>query len=208
MATTNSIDAVYRHENPIAKLVAGVDEAGRGPLAGSVVAAAVILDAPIAGLTDSKKLSAPRRALLEQEIKQKALAWAIAESSEQEIDDINILQASLLAMKRAVLGLKLKPDQVLIDGNQLPPLEGYSMLAIVKGDLTEPCISAASILAKEYRDRQMMALHLLYPEYGFAQHKGYPTVLHRERLQQHGVAPAHRRSFGPVRNLLEMSLDK
>ena len=208
MAAINSNDAVYMHENPIAKLVAGVDEAGRGPLAGSVVAAAVILDAPIAGLTDSKKLSASRRALLEQEIRQKALAWAIAESSQHEVDDINILQASLLAMKRAVLGLKLKPDQVLIDGNRLPPLEGYSMLAIVKGDLTEPCISAASILAKEYRDRQMMELDLLYPEYGFAQHKGYPTALHRERLLQHGVTPVHRRSFGPVRDLLEMSFDK
>jgi ribonuclease HII len=192
------------HENPIAKLVAGVDEAGRGPLAGSVVAAAVILDssAPIIGLTDSKKLSAARRAALEPEIMQKAIAWAVAEASHSEIDDINILQASLLAMKRAVLGLRLKPDQVLIDGNRLPPLEGYSMLAIVKGDLSEPCISAASILAKEYRDRQMLDLDQLYPEYGFAQHKGYPTALHRERLRQYGVTPVHRRSFAPVRELL------
>jgi len=198
------------HKNPIAKLVAGVDEAGRGPLAGSVVAAAVILDAarPIAGLTDSKKLSAPRRAVLELEIKHKASAWAIAEASQSEVDDINILQASLLAMKRAVLALNLKPDQVLVDGNRLPPLEGYAMLAIVKGDLSEPCISAASILAKEFRDRQMLELDRLYPQYGFSQHKGYPTALHRERLQQYGISPVHRLSFGPVRDLLEMSPDK
>jgi ribonuclease HII len=198
------------HKNSIAKLVAGVDEAGRGPLAGSVVAAAVILDAsrPIAGLTDSKKLSAKRRATLEAEIKHSASAWAIAEASQSEVDDINILQASLLAMKRAVLALNLKPDQVLVDGNRLPPLEGYAMLAIVKGDLSEPCISAASILAKEYRDRQMLELDRLYPEYGFAQHKGYPTALHRERLQQYGVSPVHRRSFGPVRDLLTVSPGK
>jgi ribonuclease HII len=198
------------HKNSIAKLVAGVDEAGRGPLAGSVVAAAVILDAsrPIAGLTDSKKLSASRRATLELEIKHSASAWAIAEASQSEVDDINILQASLLAMKRAVLALNLKPDQVLVDGNRLPPLDGYAMIAIVKGDLSEPCISAASILAKEYRDRQMLELDRLYPEYGFAQHKGYPTALHRERLQQYGVSPVHRLSFGPVRDLLIVSPDK
>jgi ribonuclease HII len=192
------------YENPNAKLVAGVDEAGRGPLAGSVVAAAVILDDnfPIDGLTDSKKLSASRRALLELQIKQRAKAWAIAESSQLEVDEINILQASLLAMKRAVLGLELKPTQVLIDGNRLPQLEGYQMLAIVKGDLSEPCISAASILAKQYRDRQMLELDRLYPEYQFARHKGYPTALHRQLLKEHGVSPVHRRSFGPVRDLL------
>ena len=192
------------HENPNAKLVAGVDEAGRGPLAGSVVAAAVILDDnfPIDGLTDSKKLSASRRALLELQIKQRAKAWAIAESSQLEVDEINILQASLLAMKRAVLGLELRPTQVLIDGNRLPQLEGYRMLAIVKGDLSEPCISAASILAKQYRDRQMLELDRLYPEYQFARHKGYPTALHRQLLKEHGVSPVHRRSFGPVRDLL------
>ncbi len=191
-------------ENPIVKLVAGVDEAGRGPLAGSVVAAAVILDVarPIEGLTDSKKLSATRRATLEAQIKQKAIAWAIAESSQQEIDELNILQASLLAMKRALLALPVKPEQVLVDGNRLPPLDGYRMLAIVGGDLSEPCISAASILAKEYRDRQMLELDRLYPEYRFAQHKGYPTALHRELLQKHGVSPVHRRSFRPVRELL------
>jgi ribonuclease HII len=191
-------------ENPIAKLVAGVDEAGRGPLAGSVVAAAVILDEnfPIDGLTDSKKLSASRRATLELQIKQRAKAWAIAESSQLEVDEINILQASLLAMKRAVLALKLKPAQVLIDGNRLPHLDGYQMLAIVRGDLSEPCISAASILAKEYRDRQMLELDRLYPQYQFARHKGYPTALHRQLLKEHGVSPVHRRSFGPVRDLL------
>ena len=192
-------------ENSIAKLVAGVDEAGRGPLAGSVVAAAVILDAarPIDGLTDSKKLSAAKRSRLETHIKLKASAWAIAESSQQEVDQLNILQASLLAMKRAVLALPMKPGQVLVDGNRLPPIEGYRMLAIVGGDLSEPCISAASILAKEYRDRQMLELDRLYPEYRFAQHKGYPTALHRELLQKHGVSPVHRRSFRPVRELLE-----
>jgi len=192
------------HENPIAKLVAGVDEAGRGPLAGSVVAAAVILDEnfPIDGLTDSKKLSASRRTSLELQIKQRAKAWAIAESSQLEVDEINILQASLLAMRRAVLGLDLKPRQVLIDGNRLPKLDGYQMLAIVRGDLSEPCISAASILAKQYRDRQMLELDQLYPQYQFARHKGYPTKLHRQMLKEHGVSPVHRRSFRPVRELL------
>jgi ribonuclease HII len=191
-------------ENPIAKLVAGVDEAGRGPLAGSVVAAAVILDEnfPNDGLTDSKKLSASRRTALELQIKQRAKAWAIAESSQLEIDEINILQASLLAMKRAVLALELRPDQVLIDSNRLPRLDGYQMLAIVRGDLSEPCISAASILAKEYRDRQMLELDRLYPQYQFARHKGYPTALHRQLLKEHGVSPVHRRSFRPVRDLL------
>ncbi len=191
-------------ENPIAKLVAGVDEAGRGPLAGSVVAAAVILDTsrPIDGLTDSKKLSAARRATLETEIKLKARAWAVAESSQGEVDEINVLQASLLAMKRALLALDIKPEQVLVDGNRLPQLAGYHMLAIVGGDLSEPCISAASILAKEYRDRQMLELDRLYPQYCFAQHKGYPTALHRELLKKHGVSPVHRRSFRPVRELL------
>ena len=191
-------------EIPIAKLVAGVDEAGRGPLAGSVVAAAVILDEnfSIDGLTDSKKLSASRRASLELQIKQRAKAWAIAESSQLEVDEINILQASLLAMKRAVLGLDLKPGQVLVDGNRLPRLDGYQMLAIVRGDMSEPCISAASILAKQYRDRQMLELDQLYPQYQFARHKGYPTELHRRMLKEHGVSPVHRRSFRPVRELL------
>ena len=192
------------HENPIATLVAGVDEAGRGPLAGSVVAAAVILDAgsPLAGLTDSKKLSAARREALEAEIKQSAKAWSVAEASHHEVDEMNILQASLLAMKRALLGLNLVPGLVLVDGNRLPSLENYRMRAIVKGDLYEPCISAASILAKQYRDRQMLELDRLYPQYRFAQHKGYPTSLHRELLARHGASPVHRRSFKPVRDLL------
>lgn len=191
-------------ETALAMLVAGVDEAGRGPLAGSVVAAAVILDARcrIDGLTDSKKLSALRRESLEGEIKRRATAWAIAESSQQEVDDINILQASLLAMKRAVLGLSLKPGQVLVDGNRLPPLDGYRMRAVVRGDQSEACISAASILAKQYRDRQMLELDRLYPQYQFARHKGYPTELHRRLLREHGVSPVHRRSFKPVRELL------
>ncbi|MDH3632287.1 MAG: ribonuclease HII [Gammaproteobacteria bacterium] len=191
-------------EIPIAKLVAGVDEAGRGPLAGSVVAAAVILHEthPIAGLTDSKKLSAERRHMLEAEIKQHAMAWSIAEASHHEVDQINILQASLLAMRRALLGLKVIPELVLVDGNRLPRLESYQMRAIVKGDLYEPCISAASILAKQYRDRQMLELDRLYPQYQFARHKGYPTELHRKLLKQHGASPVHRRSFRPVREML------
>ncbi len=186
------------------KLVAGIDEAGRGPLAGSVVAAAVILDPadPIIGLTDSKKLSAARRARFESEIKARALAWTVAEASQSEVDEINILQASLLAMKRALLTLGIMPERVLVDGNRLPVVEGYRMQAIVGGDLSEPCISAASILAKEYRDRQMLELDRLYPEYAFARHKGYPTALHRELLQKYGVSPVHRRSFRPVRELL------
>ncbi len=191
-------------DSPIAKIIAGVDEAGRGPLAGSVVAAAVILDQsnPIAGLTDSKRLSAKQRCLLEGEIKQKALAWSVAEASHREIDEINILQASLLAMKRAVLKLQHRPDLVLIDGNRVPDLQGFKLQAIVRGDLSEACISAASILAKEARDRQMLELDNLYPQYEFARHKGYPTALHRELLKQHGVCPVHRLSFKPVRELV------
>ena len=186
-----------------AKVIAGVDEAGRGPLAGSVVAAAVILDPtqPIAGLTDSKRLSEAQRYKLEIEIKQKALAWSVAEASHSEIDQINILQASLLAMKRAVLQLSTKPECVLIDGNRIPDLEGFECQAIVKGDLTEPCISAASILAKQSRDRQMIELDAIYPQYEFARHKGYPTALHRELLKQHGACPIHRLSFKPVRDV-------
>jgi ribonuclease HII len=191
-------------ENPIAKLVAGIDEAGRGPLAGSVVAAAVILDSryPIEGLTDSKKLSARRRAELELEIRAHARAWAIAEASHVEIDRLNILQASLLAMQRALLALVPQPAQVLVDGNRLPAVDGYRMRAVVGGDLSEPCISAASILAKQYRDRQMLDLDRRFPEYQFARHKGYPTALHREMLQRHGACPVHRRSFRPVREVL------
>ncbi|MFV2031436.1 MAG: ribonuclease HII [Gammaproteobacteria bacterium] len=189
------------------KLVAGVDEAGRGPLAGAVVAAAVILDnaRPIAGLTDSKMLSAVKRSALEDEIKRKALAWAVADASIEEIDQFNILQASLMAMKRAVLRLQATPDLVLIDGNRLPDLPRFETRAIIKGDLSQPCISAASILAKEHRDRQMMVLDRRYPQYQFARHKGYPTRLHRELLKQYGACAAHRRSFRPVREVLSES---
>ena len=185
------------YDPPIAKLIAGVDEAGRGPLAGSVVAAAVILDSqqPISGLTDSKRLGERQRNRLEIEIRQKALAWAVAEASHSEIDQINILQASLLAMKRAVLQLSTRPRCVLVDGNRVPDLENFDCRAIVKGDLSEPCISAASILAKQFRDRQMLELDALYPQYEFARHKGYPTALHRELLKQHGPSPIHRLSF-------------
>lgn len=188
-------------------IIAGVDEAGRGPLAGSVVAAAVILDStrPIHGLTDSKKLSARQRATLEVEIKHNALDWAVAESSIEEIDRFNILQASLLAMKRAVLQLRRIPALILVDGNRLPDLPGLEARAIVKGDLSEPCISAASILAKEYRDRQMVLLDQLYPLYQFARHKGYPTRLHRQLLERHGACAAHRQSFKPVKDVLNGS---
>jgi ribonuclease HII len=189
------------YESSNAMVVAGVDEAGRGPLAGSVIAAAVILDpmSPITGLTDSKKLSAKQRGHLEALIKQNAACWALGEASCDEIDDINILQASLLAMKRAILSLEIKPERVLIDGNKTPKMSGYDLRAIIKGDLTEPAISAASILAKEFRDRQMIDLDLIYPQYQFARHKGYPTALHRELLNRHGPCPQHRRSFKPVR---------
>lgn len=184
-------------------LIAGVDEAGRGPLAGPVVAAAVILPATYAlpGLTDSKKLSAARRAHLEPLIKDCAIAWAVAQASASEIDEINILQASLLAMRRAVEALATVPLQALVDGNRAPAL-AMPVQCIVKGDLSEACISAASILAKQARDRMMLELDGLYPEYGFARHKGYPTTLHRQALLDHGPCPAHRRSFRPVKACL------
>jgi ribonuclease HII len=191
------------YDLPIAKLVAGVDEAGRGPLAGSVIAAAVILIQPhsIIGLTDSKKLSSVKRGALEEQIKKNSVAWAIGESSCTEIDEMNILQASLLAMKRAILQLNPMPVQALIDGNRVPDIPGLAMQAMIKGDLYEPCISAASILAKEYRDRQMVKLDQQYPQYRFAQHKGYPTRLHRSLLKQFGASPVHRVSFKPVREV-------
>jgi len=186
------------------RLVAGVDEVGRGPLAGAVVAAAVILDPsqPIEGLTDSKKLSEKRRDALFDEIKQKALAYAIGRAEVEEIDEINILQASLLAMKRAVEALEPRPEHALVDGNKLPSLP-CSADAIVKGDLTEPCISAASIIAKVTRDREMVEMDKKYPGYGLASHKGYPSKAHMEALSQLGVTEIHRRTFGPVRRLLE-----
>lgn len=184
-------------------LVCGVDEAGRGPLAGAVYAAAVILDPawPIIGLADSKTLSEKKRDMLAEMIKQHALAWAIAYADAEEIDCINILQASLLAMQRAVEALPVTPQQVLVDGLHCPKI-AYPAQAIVKGDSKVPAISAASILAKTARDAEMRQLDLLYPQYGFARHKGYPTAEHLQRLQQHGVSPVHRRSYAPVRKLL------
>lgn len=185
-------------------LVAGVDEVGRGPLVGEVVAAAVILDPnkPIDGLTDSKKLSEKRREQLAAEIKERALAWCIASASPAEIDQINILHASMLAMQRAVEGLKVQPDHVKVDGNRCPQLS-ISVEAIVKGDAKVAEIGAASIIAKVHRDQQMIDLDKAYPQYGFAKHKGYPTAEHMKLLQKHGVLPQYRRSFGPVKRLLE-----
>lgn len=185
-------------------IIAGVDEAGRGPLAGPVMAAAVILDParPIAGLADSKQLTERRRDALEIEIKEKALAWAVARAEVEEIDALNILQATLLAMRRAVVALYPAPQLVLIDGNRCPSVLPCRAEAIVKGDQTVPAISAASILAKVARDRELLSLDELYPNYGFARHKGYPTKDHVAALEQWGVTPVHRRSFGPVRKLL------
>ena len=184
-------------------LMAGVDEAGRGPLAGPVVAAAVILDElnPIKGLADSKKLSALRREVLYDEIRAKALCCSIALATAEEIDSLNILQATMLAMKRAVEGLRLKPHKVLVDGNRLPTLIILAE-AIVKGDALVPSISAASILAKVYRDRWCAEFHLEYPQYGFAGHKGYGTAAHLAALRLHGACPQHRRSFAPVAEVL------
>ena len=185
-------------------LIAGVDEAGRGPLAGPVFAAAVILDPqqPIAGLRDSKKLSERSRTRLALEIQQKAVAWAVASSSTAEIDAINILQASLLAMRRAVEALKSLPDEILVDGLYCPAVS-MPARAIVKGDASEQCIAAASILAKTARDAEMLRLHASFPDYGLDRHKGYPTAAHLAALQVHGPASIHRRSFAPVRRLLE-----
>ena len=184
-------------------LVAGVDEAGRGPLAGPVVAAAVILDdqRPIAGLADSKKLSPARCEALFDEIRAHALCFSIAEASVEEIDRLNILQATLLAMRRAVQGLRLKPVMVLVDGNRLPVLD-VPAEAIVKGDARVQAISAASILAKVHRDRWCAQLHERYPQYGFAGHKGYGTAAHMAALRAHGACPEHRRTFAPVAQLL------
>ena len=187
-------------------LLAGVDEAGRGPLAGPVVAAAVILDDlhPIRGLADSKLLSPGRREKLFDEIRAKALCVSIAEASVEEIDRLNILQATLLAMRRAVDGLRLRPHRVLVDGNRLPVLP-MPAEAIVQGDAKVPAISAASILAKVHRDRLCLALHERHPQYGFDGHKGYPTAAHLAALRQHGACDVHRRSFAPVRAVLIVS---
>ena len=185
------------------RLIAGVDEAGRGPLAGPVVAAAVILDADhtIEGLTDSKKLSETRREQLVIAIKQHALAWAVGRAEVEEIDALNILQASLLAMQRAVANLTIIPQQVMVDGNHCPKFVCPAN-AIVKGDLLVPAISAASIIAKVTRDHEMLLLDRQYPGYGLAGHKGYPTKKHLEALNRLGVSPIHRRTFGPVTKLL------
>jgi ribonuclease HII len=185
-------------------LVAGVDEAGRGPLAGPVVAAAVILDelAPIKGLKDSKVLTERARERLFDEIRARALCCSIAQASVEEIDTLNILQATMLAMRRAVDGLRLRPHKVLVDGNRLPPLT-MAAEAIVKGDAKVRAISAASILAKVYRDRLCVELHARHPQYGFDGHKGYPTPAHLAALHAHGACPQHRRSFAPVRAVLD-----
>ncbi len=184
-------------------LIAGVDEAGRGPLAGAVFAAAVILDphSPIIGLDDSKKLSAKKREYLSEQIKKHALSWSIAQASVEEIDSLNILQATLLAMQRAVEGLPLSPSQVLIDGNQLPKLP-YPAKAIVQGDKTVAQISAASILAKVARDELMDCYAKHYPHFAFAKHKGYGTKQHCLEIEQFGILPIHRKSFNPVKTLL------
>jgi len=184
-------------------VICGVDEAGRGPLAGPVFAAAVILDPmrPIDGLRDSKKLSELRRDALAIEIKSYALSWSIAQCSEEEIDSLNILQATMLAMRRAIEGLHILPTLALIDGNRCPIMTVRGE-AIIKGDDKVPAISAASILAKTARDHALGLLHIEYPHYAFDQHKGYPTALHMERLRAHGVSPVHRKSYAPVRALL------
>lgn len=188
-----------------AGLVCGVDEAGRGPLAGPVVAAAVILDParPIPGLNDSKKLSERRREVLAAEIREKALAWAVAEASVEEIDSLNILHASLLAMQRAVAGLAVAPERALIDGNRCPQL-AVPAEAVVKGDGKIASIAAASILAKTVRDAGMLVLHERYPQYGFDRHMGYPTAAHFAALEAHGASPVHRRSFAPVARQLSL----
>ncbi len=183
--------------------VAGVDEVGRGPLAGPVVTAAVILDPsrPIAGLNDSKKMTGKRRDQLFDVIRERALAWALGRAEVHEIDALNILQASLLAMARAVQALPIRPDHVLVDGNKVPPLD-IPCTAVIKGDALVAAISAASILAKVARDREMVALHERYPDYQFSQHKGYPTKVHLDALRQHGVTPEHRRSYAPVQRAI------
>ena len=193
------MEFIYPHTH----LVAGVDEVGRGPLVGAVVTAAVILDParPIVGLNDSKKLSEKRRLALYDEIKEKAIAWSLGRAEPHEIDELNILHATMLAMQRAVAGLAVTPEYVLVDGNRCPALPMPSM-AVVKGDSRVAEISAASILAKVTRDAEMAELDLTFPQYGFAQHKGYPTAFHLERLAEHGATAHHRRSFAPVRRAL------
>ena len=195
------IEFIYPHT----QLVAGVVAVGRGPLVGAVVTAAVILDPsrPIPGLADSKKLSEKRRLALFDEITEKALCWSLGRAEPHEIDELNILHATMLAMQRAVAGLSVTPEYVLIDGNRCPQLPMPSM-AVVKGDSRVAEISAASILAKVTRDAEMAALDISFPQYGFAQHKGYPTAFHLERLAEHGATEHHRRSFAPVKRALNL----
>jgi ribonuclease HII len=204
MDNVNLINKNYYFYKNHYKYIAGVDEVGRGPLAGAVIAAAVILpdDYQIDYLTDSKKLSINKRELAYKQILEQSVSFAIGRAEVEEIDQINILQASLLAMHRAILGLTQLADFVLIDGNKIPHQLKIPTKAIIKGDLYEHPISAASIIAKVTRDREMQQLDLIYPEYGFAQHKGYPTKSHIKALEKHGVSQIHRRSFAPVRQAL------
>ena len=197
----------YSHFNTNRQMIAGVDEVGRGPLCGAVVTAAVILDPDnrIEGLMDSKKLTEKKREALAVEIKEKALSWALGRSEVEEIDRINILQASLVAMSRAVANLSIEPELVLVDGNKCPEVP-YPVEAIIKGDGLIEAISAASIIAKVARDHEMVALDKVYPGYGLAQHKGYPTAKHRAALIELGVTDIHRRSYKPVRDALEMAV--
>lgn len=183
--------------------LAGVDEAGRGPLAGPVVAAAVVLDPgnPVSGLDDSKKLPEQIRVKIAGMIRSNAISWSLGSASVEEIDEINILNATMLAMQRAVTGLKVEPAVVLVDGNKTPDLD-YKSYALIKGDQWQESISAASILAKVERDRQMLELDQEYPQYGFARHKGYPTKMHIAILETEGISPVHRKSFGPVKRLI------
>lgn len=189
-------------------VIAGVDEAGRGPLAGAVIAGAVILDPnnPIEGLMDSKKISEKKRDALFDEIQQKALAWSIGRAEVEEIDEINILQASMLAMKRAVESLSVTPELVLVDGNRCPDIL-LKTEAVVKGDQLVEAISAGSILAKVARDREMLAFDKKFPQYGFAKHKGYPTKVHMDAIREHGVCEIHRKTFGPVKKVLSESVE-
>lgn len=185
------------------KTAAGVDEAGRGPLAGEVYAAAVILnpDDPIDGLRDSKKLSPKRRSDLCIQIKQRSLAWSISFASVGEIDKLNILNATLLAMERAIAGLDILPEIALVDGNKAPSLKGIEVFTIIKGDQKEPCISAASIIAKVARDERLMVLDHIYPKWGFKRHKGYGTKIHIEAIRKYGITPFHRKSFEPIKSM-------
>jgi len=196
-------DALAEIVNNSDSPLAGVDEAGRGPLAGPVVAAAVVLDSgnPVSGVDDSKKLSEQKREELSAVIKSSAISWSLGSASVEEIDEINILNATMLAMQRAVTGLQVEPAVVLIDGNKTPDLDCTSY-ALIKGDQWQESISAASILAKVERDRQMLELDQEYPQYGFARHKGYPTKMHIATLETEGICPAHRKSFGPVKKLV------